>query len=186
MRAGPCGWTAVRRSSALVTVIVSAVLGLASPVAGAGPCWPVPVAGTVADPYREPACVWCPGNRGIEYDVEPGGVARAVAAGIVAFSGEIAGERYVVIELPTGWKLTYGRIVSTALAAGDAVVRGSVVARTSGRFFFGLRIDDEYADPAPYLGVEAGRRRLLPTDGRPARPSPAATLRCAAPRRSES
>ena len=172
--------TVARRWFGLVTVTLSAMLVLASPVGGAGPCWPVPVAGRIVDPYREPPCVWCPGNRGIEYQTESGGVAKAVAAGVVSFSGEVAGERYVVIELATGWKLTYGRIASTSLVAGDAVVRGSIVARTSSRFFFGLRIDDGYADPAPYLGVEVGRRRLVPTDGRPARPTPAPTLRCGA------
>jgi septal ring factor EnvC (AmiA/AmiB activator) len=177
---------AARRSFALVTVTLSAMLMVASPVGGRGPCWPVPVAGTVVDPYREPPCVWCPGNRGIEYQTRPGGVVRSVAAGVVSFSGEVAGERYLVVELATGWKLTYGRIASTTFVIGDAVLGGSIVARTSDRFFFGLRIDDEYADPAPYLGVEIGRRRLVPTDGRLARPAPAPTLRCGAAGATES
>ena len=166
----------------LITVVVAAVPSTAT----AEPCWPPAVAGTIVDPYREPACAWCPGNRGIEYQVEAGGAAKAVAAGVVSFSGEVAGERYVVVELATGWKLTYGRIASTTLVVGDVVVGGSIVARTSSRFFFGLRIDDEYADPAPYLGVEVGRRRLIPTDGRRARPTPAPTLRCGALGRRES
>jgi septal ring factor EnvC (AmiA/AmiB activator) len=178
MRERSSGGTATRRSFGLVFVTLSAMLMVASPVGAGGPCWPVPVAGTVVDPYREPPCVWCPGNRGIEYQTRSGGVVKAVAAGVVSFSGQVAGERYLVVELATGWKLTYGRIASTTLVVGDAVVGGSIVARTSDRFFFGLRIDDDYADPAPYLGVEIGRRRLVPTDGRPARPTPASTLRC--------
>ena len=161
--------------------VMAVMLGLAGPAGAAGPCWPQPVVGTVVDPFREPACRWCPGNRGIEYEVVAGSPVRAVAAGTVTFSGAIAGERYVVIELASGWLLTYGRVASTTLVAGDVVVQGSIVALTSERFLFGLRIDGGYADPAPYLGVAVGRSRLIPTDGRPARPSPPPALRCGAP-----
>ena len=160
------------------TTSVAILLGGGGPLAAAGPCWIAPVVGTVTDPYRGPACVWCPGNRGIEYEVTQDSIVRAVAAGVVTYTGQIAGERYLVVELASGWRLTYGRIASTSLSAGDVVVTGSIVARTSDRFFFGLRIDDAYADPAPYLGTEVGRRRLIPTDGRPPRPAPP-RLRCA-------
>jgi murein DD-endopeptidase MepM/ murein hydrolase activator NlpD len=169
-----------RSSIGSALVVIAAVVGLCAPVGATGPCWPPPVAGTVVDPFRAPVCTWCPGNRGIEYAVGAGTAVRAVAAGIVTFSGEIAGERYVVVELVSGWKITYGRIASTALRSGDAVVAGSVVARTSDRFLLGLRIDGEYADPAPYLGTEVGRRRLIPIDGRPPRPAPSPRLRCGA------
>jgi len=168
----------VRSSIGPALLVIAAIVGLYAPVRAAGPCWAPPVAGTVVDPFRAPACTWCPGNRGIEYVVGTGSAVRAVAGGIVTFSGEIAGERYVVVELASGWKITYGRIGSTALMAGDVVVAGSIVARTSDRFFLGLRIDDEYADPAPHLGIEVGRRRLIPLDGRPPRPAPPLRLRC--------
>jgi murein DD-endopeptidase MepM/ murein hydrolase activator NlpD len=172
-------WSSVvRRGIAALVMSVAVLFGVGGPLAAAGPCWRVPVVGTVTDPFRQPACPWCPGNRGIEYEVATYSVVRAVAAGTVSFSGSIAGERYVVVELSSGWKLTYGRIASTSLSAGDVVVTGSIVARTSEHFFFGLRIDDDYADPAPYLGTEVGRRRLIPTDGRPPRAAPP-RLRCA-------
>jgi murein DD-endopeptidase MepM/ murein hydrolase activator NlpD len=159
-------------------LIVAVILGLPAVVGAAEPCWIAPVIGTVSDPFREPACPWCPGNRGIEYEVANDSVVRAVAAGTVTYSGQIAGERYLVVELASGWRLTYGRIASTTLSSGDAVVTGSVVARTSTVFFFGLRVGDEYRDPAPYLGVEVGRRRLIPTDGRAPRPAPPTAVRC--------
>jgi murein DD-endopeptidase MepM/ murein hydrolase activator NlpD len=167
-----------RRRVVVATTSVAALLGGAGPLAAAGPCWDAPVIGVVTDSYRAPACVWCPGNRGIEYEVARGSIVRAVAAGTVTYSGEIAGERYLVVELASGWRLTYGRIASTSLSAGDPVVAGSIVARTSTVFFFGLRIGDEYRDPAPYLGVEVARRRLIPTDGRAPRPAPAPAVRC--------
>ncbi len=170
-----------RRVGVGVVLLVVLAVGIAQRAAAGAPCWVPPVVGTVTDPFRQPPCVWCAGNRGIEYEVVAGSTVRAVAAGTVTFSGVIAGDRYVVVELASGWKLTYGRVASTTLAAGDVVVRGSIVGRTLDHFFFGLRIDDEYADPAPYLGVEVGRRRLIPTDGRPPRPTPLPRLRCGSP-----
>jgi len=158
--------------------VLAVLLGFPAVGGAAEPCWIAPVVGTVTDPYRQPPCTWCPGNRGIEYEVAEDSAVRAVAAGTVTFSGEVAGERYVVVELASGWKVTYGRIASTSLSAGDRVVAGAVVARTSMVFFFGLRVGDEYQDPAPYLGVEVGRRRLIPTDGRPPRPAPPPAVRC--------
>ncbi len=149
-----------------------------SGVVDAAPCWPAPVAGTVIDPFRAPACPWCAGNRGIEYDVGPGTRPRAVAPGIVSFSGVVAGERYVVVDLPNGWKLTYGRLVESHLHRGDPVIVGSIVGSASGSFYFGLRIDGVPIDPAPYLGVARGVPRLIPVDGRAARLSPGTRLVC--------
>lgn len=146
--------------------------------ASAAPCWNPPVAGRVVDPFRMPACTWCPGNRGIEYEVGPGTVVRSVAPGSVEFSGSVAGERYVVVRLTNGWQITYGRVASRIVEVGQSVLVGSVIGVADDEFLFGLRIDGEYADPAPYLGTPTGRRRLVPTDGRPARAAPAAAPRC--------
>jgi len=152
--------------------------GLPSP-ASAAPCWNPAVVGRVVDPFRMPPCVWCPGNRGIEYEVASGTVVRSVAPGTVEFSGSVAGERYVVVRLTNGWQITYGRVTDSAVELGQSVLAGSVIGAADGEFLFGLRIDGEYADPAPYLGTPTGRRRLVPIDGRPARPVPAAAPRCA-------
>lgn len=166
------------RRSRWVGALAMAVWCQAVPVQAGAPCWSPPVVGRVVDPFRAPACVWCPGNRGIEYEVGRPTTVRSVAAGIVEFSGVVAGERYVVVRLPNGWRLTYGRLASAGLESGQAVLAGTVVGKVDSEFLFGLRIDGEYADPAPYLGVPTGRRRLIPLDGRPARPVPAAAPRC--------
>ena len=84
----------------------------------------------------------------------------------------------MVVELPGGWRHTYGRLASTAVEAGDVVVAGTEIARTTTEFLFGLRIGDEYADPAPYIGRVVGRARLIPTDGSAPRPAPPAQVRC--------
>ena len=102
-----------------------------------------------------------------------------MAPGTVEFSGAVAGERYVVVRLTNGWQITYGRVTGSAVEVGQSVLAGSVIGVADDEFLFGLRIDGDYADPAPYLGTPTGRRRLVPTDGRPARPAPAAAPRCA-------
>ncbi len=156
-------------------------LAVATPGAvDAAPCWPRPVSGVVIDPYREPPCRWCAGNRGIEYRVSAGSAVTVAASGRVEFAGTVVDVRYVVVRLPNGWRHTYGRLASTALRIGDAVLAGGRIGRASGTFFFGLRIGDEYADPTSFIGELRGRPRLTPVDGTRARPAPRPTLSCPA------
>jgi hypothetical protein len=146
-----------------------AIASVASPTSvDAAPCLRPPVIGTVVDPFRAPACEWCAGNRGIEYRVGPDAAVRAAATGTVTFVGSVAGTTYLVVELPNGWRLTHGRLESTRLRLGDRVVAGSIVGHATGDFYFGLRIGDEYHDPAPFIGRLIGRARLIPLDGTPA------------------
>ena len=75
-------------------LLVVAVLGAAAGVAVLLAAGRRPV----VDPFRAPACAWCPGNRGLEYAPPPGPPVRAVAAGVVTFTGVVAGTRYVVVD----------------------------------------------------------------------------------------
>ena len=160
-------------------VFVAAVLWWSQPV-DAGPCWMPPVDGVVTDPFREPPCIWCAGNRGIDYRVAMSTVVRAPATGRVTFSGTVVGTTYVVIEVANGWRLTHGKLEATHLRQGDVVVAGGVIGVASGAFFFGVRDGAIYVDPAPLLGRLVGRPRLIPSDGSPPRPSTATRLRCQA------
>jgi murein DD-endopeptidase MepM/ murein hydrolase activator NlpD len=169
--------------SRCVTALVGVslvVVGLAAPQpwVSAAPCWLPPVVGTVVDPFRAPPCPWCAGNRGLDYRLDGAADVRAAASGRVEYSGVVAGIRYLVVRLPNGWRHTYGQLRSTPLSTGASVVAGTVVGRAADRFFFGLRVGDDYADPAPYLGRLVGRRRLVPVDGSPPRVAPPPTLRC--------
>jgi len=149
-------------------------------VVAASPCWDAPVDGVVSDPFRAPDCRWCPGNRGIEFSLDRRATVRSAATGRVTFSGTVVDTRYVVVQMASGWKITYGRLDSTRLKAGDVVVAGVPVGVVTGEFFFGLRIDGEYVDPSPYLGRRIGRPRLIPSTGGVARPAPPSRLRCGA------
>jgi len=170
-----------RRLAAASLVLVTVVAGGISPTAAATPCWFPPVLASVSDPFREPPCPWCAGNRGLEYAVTADTAVRAAASGRVVFAGTVVDVRYVVVQLGTGWRHTYGRLTSATVALGDVVLANEVVGTASGSLFFGLRIGDDYADPAPYIGVARSRPRLVPLDGTPARPAPPARLRCPEP-----
>ncbi len=182
----------VRSSSPLRLVpiaIVAASVALVSmwgvagaPRAGAAPtCWWPPVDGTVVDPFRAPDCRWCAGNRGLEYRVGRSAEVSAAASGRVEFAGAVVDVRYVVVRLANGWRHTYGQLGSTSLSVGDVVLAGMQVGRVSERFFFSVRVGDDYVDPAPFIGELRTRPRLIPTDRTPARHAPVARPRCAGP-----
>ena len=144
-------------------------------------CYSPPVAAQIAVPYVQPACSYCPGHRGVEYAVAPGTDVRAVAPGVVAFSGTVAGTRYVVILQADGLRATYGMLQSSTLSRGDVVAAGQVTGRSGARVYFGLRnATDEPVDPSPLLGVLVGRVRLVPSNGGAPRRAPPPRLMCPA------
>jgi murein DD-endopeptidase MepM/ murein hydrolase activator NlpD len=154
------------------------IVGSMPAVVESTPCWRPPVAGVIIDPFRAPACVWCAGNRGVEYQVSEATTVRAKSSGTVTFSGDVAGTVYVVVRLPNGWRTTYGRLDAASVELGDSVVAGSRIGTTASELFFGLRIGEDYVDPTPYIGAVVGRARLVPVDGSSARPAPPPKVRC--------
>jgi murein DD-endopeptidase MepM/ murein hydrolase activator NlpD len=163
---------------AALVLLVGAIDLSTAPTVAAAPCWFPPVVGTITDPFRKPPCPWCAGNRGLDFRVSGDVAVRAAASGRVVFVGTVVEVRYVVIQLPNGWRHTYGQLTSTPLELGDVVFANGAVGRAIDTFFFGLRFGDDYGDPAPFIGVLQGRRRLIPVDATAARPSPPARPRC--------
>ncbi len=143
-------------------------------------CYQPPVTSPIVDRFRAPACSYCPGNRGLEYEPLAGSRVVAAAAGIVRFSGVVAGVRFLVVEQADGRSATYGRLAAARIVVGTRVRQGDVVGSTSDRFYFGLRQGDRYVDPALFLGALRHRPRLVPVDGSAARPAPPPTMACAA------
>jgi len=160
------------RFAALVVLLGS--MFAASP-AFAESCWLPPVSAPVADPFREPQCRWCPGNRGIEYAANAGDAVTAVATGHVTFSGTVAGRTYVVVQHADGRRATYGNLADRLHARGDVIAAGALVGHAAGAFHFGLRDGERYIDPAPFIGKLVGVTRLVPSDG--VTPAPAAPPR---------
>lgn len=128
-----------------------------------------PVDAPVRDPFRAPACTWCPGNRGLEYATSPGQSVVAAAAGRVAFVGLVAGVRWVVVDHPDGLRTSYGHLDVATVETGERVVAGQTLGTSSDRVHFGVRRGDTYLDPALLLGGGAFVPRLVPTDGGPPR-----------------
>lgn len=175
--AAPCRRPLRYRGLTAAAVIVLAALTVSAPSV-ASTCWLAPVVGRVVDPFRAPACRWCAGNRGIEYSVAARTRVRAVATGVVTYSGVVAGTRYVVVDIGAGRRVTYGRLSAALVRRGDRVVARSLIGTVSGTLFFGLRVHGAYTDPSPFIGSLVGRPRLIPSDGAAPRRAPPPVLRC--------
>ncbi len=119
-----------------------------------------PVDAEVVDFFRPPAHVGAPGNRGLEYDPEPGQPVRASAGGEVVFAGSVAHHRFVTVLHRSGLRTAYGYLGWVAVAEGDWVEAGQLLGTTSERFFFSVRAGDNYLDPEQIMSV--GRVRLVP------------------------
>lgn len=119
-----------------------------------------PVDAAVIDSFRAPAHVGAAGNRGWEYDPEPGQPVRASAEGEVVFAGSVAHNRFVTVLHRDGLRTAYGYLSWIAVDEGERVAPGQLLGTTSERFFFSVRDSDGYLDPASVL--HAGRVRLVP------------------------
>jgi murein DD-endopeptidase MepM/ murein hydrolase activator NlpD len=157
--------------------VFGALIALAMVLPG---CYLPPVDAPIVDPFRAPACTFCPGNRGLEYQPAPGSPVVAAAPGVVRFSGVVAGVRYLVVEQVDGRTATYGRLAAARVGLGAAVRQGETLATTGDRFFFGVREGQRYVDPAPFLGHPRFRPRLVPIGHWPRRRPPSPVMVCAA------
>ena len=166
--------------TAVALGVALALLVAAPPApAAARSCLAPPVVAPISRPFSAPPCPWCAGHRGVTFAVAPGTVVRAMAPGVVTFSGVVVDVRYVVVRHGDGLLATYGGLASSPLAAGDRVAAGDVVGRAGGDLYVGLRTGpDRYIDPEPLIGALVVPPYLVPTDGTPARPPPAPVLRC--------
>lgn len=143
-------------------------------------CSMAPVDAPVVDPYRPPACQWCPGNRGIDYGTHIGTPVRAVLAGVVTFTGPVATVKYVVVATSDGRRLTYGGLTDISVGVGDRVPVGHVVGSSGTVLHFGVRRGSGYEDPNVVLQGRS-RARLIRVDG--LRRPPSGPSRCAVPAR---
>ena len=124
-----------------------------------------PVDAPIVDHFRPPPCSWCPGNRGIDYAVDPGTPVRASAAGVVTFAGAIGAERFVSVLHADGLRTTYAYLATVIVRAGQAVAQGAVVGLAGATVHFGVRRGSIYLDPELLLAGWRPVARLVPTDG---------------------
>ena len=145
-------------------------------------CLVPPVAGPVVEPFRQPACPYCAGHRGVTYDTVPGETVRAVAAGVVEYAGSVAGTRYVVVRHADGRRATYGRLITLSVAVRQRIGVGEAIGAAGDTLHLGIRRGDDYLDPAPLLGRLRGIARLVPLGTVAARSARPARVTCAAAR----
>lgn len=139
----------------VATLYAAALVPAADPAAAQTGVWVEPVAAPVVDGYRPPAHIGAPGNRGWEYRTEPGATVVAAGAGVVVFAGPIGGSDYVSIQHPDGRRTTYSHVASITVEVGDAVSAGEPIATSGERLHFGVRVGQEYRDPAGLFTASA-------------------------------
>ena len=111
-----------------------------------------PVAGTVVDGFRAPACQRCVGHRGVTIATTSGSPVRAVTAGVVVFVGQVAHVEYVVEDIGRGARITYGRLSSAGVVLGSSVAAGEVIGVSGSQLYLGVRLGVRYVDPLRFLG----------------------------------
>jgi hypothetical protein len=133
-----------------------------SQAAPPAPSYRPPVSAPVADPFRPPAGPYGAGNRGLEYDTEPGDPVWASADGTVVFAGPVAGALHVTVRHPDGVRTSYSFLAAVEVLLGQRVRAGDRVGVAGDRLHFGARSGDAYFDPASlFVGGEV-EVELLP------------------------
>jgi murein DD-endopeptidase MepM/ murein hydrolase activator NlpD len=107
----------------------------------------------VIDDFRAPNCVWCEGNRGIEYRPSPGGSVTSVVDGVVSFVGMVANTMYVVVRTEGGLLVTHGRLRSAQVALGESVLVGQGLGTAGTTLYIGVRRGSNYLHSAGAGGV---------------------------------
>lgn len=130
----------------------------------AEPLFRPPVSAPVSDPFRLPEGPYGPGNRGIEYDTEPGEAVTAAAAGEVVFAGSVVDSLHVTVDHGGGLVSSYSYLKRITVPVGARVARGDPIGAASERLHFGVRVDGAYVDPASLSAVGAVTVRLVPLD----------------------
>lgn len=134
--------------------------------------WPLAGVPPVIKTFDPPAQRWLPGHRGIDLAGVAGEAVLAVEAGVVSYSGTIAGVGVISVTHESGLRSTYQPVVDP-LGRGDRVGRGQRIAvlDTTGTHCVlhdclhlgAVRGRDDYVDPLPLLlGAEL---TLLPIEG---------------------
>ena len=122
----------------------------------------LPTQFAVADSFREPSCVWCAGNRGIEYLTPPQVPIHSAASGVVTYVGSVAGVAYVVVRDVNNMLVTHGRLHSTAVKVGDRVSAGFRIGSSSGGLYIGVRRLGVYLDPTTCASAAKNPNGLRP------------------------
>lgn len=159
------GWQGV---AALLSAVFTALSGSVSPAPVDDYGWPLDPQPAVVHPFDAPPEPWAAGHRGVDLEGSEGQPVLAAGAGVVSFSGVIAGRGVVAIQHADGRRTTYEPVddrdpKGTVEARGDRI--GSLAAGghcgSTPCLHWGLLVgEDAYRDPLTL--VQDRRVRLLP------------------------
>lgn len=169
--------------AALIGVVAVVVLaaGQADAAPGGAERYAPPVTAPIVDSFRPPPAPWLAGNRGIEFQTEPGALVRTMGPGVVTFSGRVAGRRWVTVRHPDGLRSSLGPLLVVLVGVGERVAGGAVVGRAGDRLHLGLRRRRTYLDPSRYWGRIVRHRRVALLRTRPRRGGRTQTRRMGPP-----
>lgn len=148
---------------AMLRVFLPLLLGAtlpSAPVAPSAGTWSWPVIGPVVGAFEPPETPFGAGHRGIDIAAAAGTTVLAPEAGVVAFAGRVAGELFVTLDHGGGLTSTYSWLSEVLVRKGDAIARGTPIARTGlghpgssvAHLHLGARRDGVYVDPLVLLG----------------------------------
>jgi murein DD-endopeptidase MepM/ murein hydrolase activator NlpD len=150
----------VTRAGARAAVLGSRLVGEAGVGRRAATLWGWPLVGTpeIVGAYDPPARRWLPGHRGIDLAGVAGEEVLAVDAGVVSYSGQIAGVGIVAVTHASGLRSTY-QPVDDRVRQGARVGRNDPIGvlDVGGHcvlldcLHLGARRGDTYVDPTPLL-----------------------------------
>jgi len=125
----------------------------------------MPVEALVIDPFRPPAHIGAPGNRGLEFGNDHDHLVVAAADGLVTFAGSVAGRQIITVHHPDNVRTTYTGMSEVWVAENGHVEQGESIGRADANLHFGARSGRHYLDPQVLLdaSTEETRARLLPT-----------------------
>ncbi len=164
-----------RTARAGVTLLLVLLVSGTASSARADGSWSWPLDGRSIDrSYAAPPGPYAAGHRGVDLAGTPGETVTAVAAGTVAFVGEVAGTPVVTVSHGTE-RSTYQPVLATvepgrSISAGEAIgtlLPGHAGCGTAACLHLGRIEGETYLDPTQLLG---GRYRLISPDGPPPTP----------------
>jgi hypothetical protein len=141
-------------------------------------CLVPPVDTAVAFPYVEPACVYCPGRRAIDFGQSVGRSVVAPVAGRITFAGKVVDQQFVTIDPDptTGFGpeivVTIGGLIrDPSVQSGQFVQAGQRLGASNGLIHLSMRHivagrPARYVDPTAYVGRHQVRVRLIPNSRR--------------------
>lgn len=115
----------------------------------------IPFEGPVVRRFDPPQCVYCPGHRGVTIETMPGSEILAITDGVISFSGDVAGDQYVVQKIAPDIRVTYGWVnqIDESVIEGAPVKAGQLLAFSGGKTYLGVRIGEQYVEPLRFLGL---------------------------------